>query len=176
MINSQLLIWKSKCFLIKIVNWWNCQSHHWRKASPVSFTFVSCKYLHTHFDFCHWNVKQYIIKFLFFSVLETINCSFPTSYIYLKALRVPKITELLRPEIAAQKGLDTAGKASIQCEVQFFWGGRGKTWHKVILEKKRFTIKVRQGTQSASSRNHYSTHSQSKRLALHVLNIYYSSR
>lgn len=115
-------------------------------------TLISYNQLPSHlFFFCQKNFKQYNIKFLLFFVLETINSTFSTSFpnstthICSNTFRVPKITELLFPEMPAQNGLDTQLEKH-QLSVRFNCGGQGGeggngNLGKVILEKEEVYCK-----------------------------------
>lgn len=68
-----------------------------------------------------------------------------------------------------KNGVDLAQKAPTQCEVQMF--GEGGYGEKVILEQKEVYYKTQ-----VTHTGFYSTHSQSKRLGLCALNIYFHGK
>ena len=135
-------------FSIKMVNWWNGRAHHWREASPVNFTIVTCSYPVTTFTptltFATKTLKKRVVKSLLPSVLETINHPFSTWLLtptpHLQTLCVPETSELFFPEIPVKDGVDIAQEAPTQCEVQMF-GERGYG-EKVILEQKEVYYKT----------------------------------
>lgn len=159
-----------------MINWWNCQAHHWREASSVNFTVVICSYPVTT-SHPLWllplKLKKRVIKFLLFSVLETINCPFSTWLLtpipHLQTPCVPETSELFLPEMPVKNGVDLAQKAPTQCEVQMF--GEGGYGEKVILEQKEVYYKTQ-----VTHTGFYSTHSQSKRLGLCALSIYFHGK
>jgi len=132
-----------------MISWLNCQAHHWREASSVNFTVVICSYPVTT-SHPLWllplKLKKRVIKFLLFSVLETINCPFSTWLLtpipHLQTPCVPETSELFLPEMPVKNGVDLAQKAPTQCEVQMF--GEGGYGEKVILEQKEAYYKTRE--------------------------------